>query len=188
MNNSNEEYLTVEHLDTYLELIFSMMCVRHPNLHEPILRAVPGVTVASSFVINGHKQNLNIPTKGMIDSFKKAGLTNVKSLAQGFYHVNSMFLISMWAILVETQNYSNISREPEVQFFRHVRNGCAHGNRFNFNQLAQSAQWRDKEITISNNGNPVFPNVLKDGDPILLLVDINNKYYRKIPVPGFLEF
>ena len=184
----NEEYLTIEHFDTYIELIFAMMCVRHPNIHEPILKIIPGVQVSSSYVVKNQKQDLCIPTKGIITGFKKEGLTNVQSLKQGFFHVNSMFLISMWAILTGTSNFKNISKEPEIQFFRHVRNGCAHGNRFNFNQLSYSAHWRDKAIMAGNKGKPVFPDVLKDGDPMLLLFDINNKYFNHVSLPGFVEF
>jgi len=188
MVNNNEEFLTIEHFDIYLELTFSMMCVRHPNLHNPILKEIPGVTVASSCAVQGKKQDINIPTKGIIDGFKKEGLTDVQSLKQGFYHVNSMFLISMWAILTETQNFNNISREPEIQFYRHVRNGCAHGNMFNFTKLRYPAKWRNKEIVAANSGQSVFPDVLKDGDPIFLLVDINNKFFKNLSVPGFIEF
>ena len=188
MKNKDEEYLTLEHFDTYIELIFAMMCVRHPKLHVPILKVVPGVQVASSYVVNGQKQDLCIPAEGIISGFKKEGLTNVQSMKQGFYHVNSMFLISMWAILAETSIFKNISKEPEIQFFRHVRNGCAHGNRFNFKQLSYPAQWRDKAIRAENNGKPVFPNILKEGDPMLLLVDINNKYFKHVTLPGLVEF
>lgn len=187
MTNKKEEYLTLEHFDIYIELIFAMMCLRHPGLHAPILKNVPGVQVASSYVVNGKKQDLCIPTDAIIAGFQKEGLSNVQSLMKAFYHVNSMFLVSMWAILTETFILEKISKEPEIQFYRHVRNGCAHGNKFNFGQLSYPAQWRDKTITEENNNKPVFPDVLRDGDPMLLLVDINNKYFRPVKLPGFAE-
>jgi len=187
MSNNKEQYLTLEHFDTYIELIFAMMCVRHPVLQKQILKIIPGVQITSSFIINGQKQDLCIPSNAIISGFQKEGLTNVQSLMQGFYHVNSMFLISMWALLIETSTYNKISKEAEIQFLRHVRNGCAHGNNFNFCHLSYPAQWRDKTILEKNNSTPVFPNVLKDGDPMLLLLDINNKYFKPVKLPGFIN-
>jgi hypothetical protein len=188
MTNVAEEYLTTEHLDTYIELIFAMMCIRHPALHDQILKFVPGVGIASSCIVKGQKQDLLIPSKGIIADFKKEGLTNVQSIKKSSYQVNSMFLISMWAILSETSIFKDINKEPIVQFFRHVRNGCAHGNKFNFKHLEYPAEWRDKCIKQENTGKPVFPNILKDGDPILLLVDINNRYFKNVKLPGYIEF
>jgi len=188
MTNNTEAYLTREHFDTYIELVFSIMCVRHPSLHKEILKHVPGVQVVSSYVIDENKQDLCIPTQGIIDGFKAEGLTNVNSLKQGFLHVNSMFLVSMWALLTDIENFEKISKEPDIQFFRHIRNGCAHGNMFNFTNLKYAAKWRDKTISESNKGKTVFPELLKEGDPFLLLLDINNKYFLKVTIPGIKDY
>lgn len=188
MSQTKEEYLSLEHFNTYIELVFSMMCIRHPKLHSAILELVPGVQVASSYVIDGHKQDLCIPTNGIIGSFQKEGLNDVQSLKRCFYHVNSMFLVAMWDILTETSTFKNIVDEPDVQFFRHVRNGCAHGNQLNFDSLHKPAVWRDKTISSSDSGRPVFPDILKDGDPSLLLGDINNSYFELLDMPGLVEF
>jgi hypothetical protein len=149
---------------------------------------VPGVQIVSSYIINGTRQDLCVPAQGIIDSFKAEGLTNVNSLKKGFLNVNSMFLVSMWALLTDTKLFEKISKEPDVQFFRHIRNGCAHGNIFNFSKLKYAAKWRDKIISQSNKGKAVFPDMLKESDPFLLLLDINNKYFSKIIVPGVMEY
>jgi hypothetical protein len=52
--------------------------------------------------------------------------------------------------------------------------------------LKYPAKWRDKEITMGLVDKAVFPNFMKDGDPILLLIDINNKYYDTINIPGYV--
>jgi len=188
MKDKTETYLTLEHFDTYIELVFSIMCVRHPKLHKSILDIVPGVTVSSSYIIDGDKQNLCIPADGIINGFREEGLTDVESLKRGFLHVNSMFLVSMWANLTSTECYEYICKEQDVQFFRHIRNGCSHGNRLNFNNLNHSAKWRDKTISESDTGKAVFPDVLKEGDPFLLLLDINNKYFKNLSIQGMKEF
>jgi hypothetical protein len=94
----------------------------------------------------------------------------------------------MWDILTDTSTFKHVSDEPDIQFFRHIRNGCAHGNQLNFKRLAKPACWRDKTIRQSDAGRTVFPDILKEGDPFLLLLDVNNKYFRHIDMPGIVEF
>ena len=188
MSETRESYLSLAHFDTYIELVFSMMCIRHPGLHAAIESKVPGVQVSSSFVIDGQKQDLCIPVNGIIGKFQKEGLADVQSLKRAFYYVNSIFIIAMWEILKDTSTFKHIKDEPDVQFFRHIRNGCAHDNQINFKSLVKPACWRDKTLRQSDVGRTVFPDILKEGDPYLLLLDVNNKYFRHLDIQGIVEF
>jgi len=72
--------------------------------------------------------------------------------------------------------------EPIFEFFRHVRNGCFHGNSFHFkgDEPRNPAQWRGLEVTKANQGRRIFRTDLSEkeyflnwGDPLLLLHDVS---------------
>ena len=76
---------------------------------------------------------------------------------------------------------------PIAEFFRHVRNGCFHGNRFNLHpgQPKYTAVWRGMMIDASLNGTTVFRSskgvhgfFLNYGDPIVLLHDLSAQLAR----------
>jgi hypothetical protein len=123
----------------------------------------------------------------IIGEIKAQGLIAPKNLRTAFSEINKIFLVSAWEILKDTKTYNAIATKPDIQFLRHVRNGCAH-NKFNFTDLKHPAKWRDKKITMALIGTAVFPSFIKDGDPILLLIDINNKYYNRIDIPGYFPY
>lgn len=71
---------------------------------------------------------------------------------------------------------------PIAEFFRHVRNGCYHGNRFNLHagQPKNPAEWRGLRIDASLNDTTVFRSgkdardyFLNFGDPVVLLHDLS---------------
>ncbi len=75
-----------------------------------------------------------------------------------------------------------VSTEPVLEFFRHIRNGCYHGNAFHFlgNEPRNTAEWRDLAISRNLNGHRIFRSDLNEpsyflnwGDPILLLSDVS---------------
>ena len=185
---NDARFITRETIDAYIEMTFAIMSVRFPPLHSHLLSLLPGVQISSSYQINGKAQDLCIPTPSMIDGFRKDGHESPKLLRASFTQVNSMFIVAMWAALVEMDQFKEISKEPDVQFFRHVRNGCAHGNYLNFKNLHFKAKWRDKTIGPEHRETPVFPDLLKDGDPILMITDINNLYFTTTELPGFITY
>jgi hypothetical protein len=69
--------------------------------------------------------------------------------------------------------------KTSIQFFRHIRNGCAHENRFNITSpLTKPASWRDKRIAVTLHKTPVIPDFLADGDAFLLISDVDAEYFR----------
>lgn len=71
-----------------------------------------------------------------------------------------------------------------IEFFRHIRNGCFHGNRLHFvrGEPRNYAQWRNLSITPSLQNQKIFRDSLKDksymlnfGDPLLLLHDVTKE-------------
>lgn len=97
----------------------------------------------------------------------------------------TQFLVGHCYAVMEEEGWLEPHRtDPVIQFLRHIRNGCFHGNRFNIEDPAKKgkkwkeSKWRGKEITLSLNGKRVFRESFEEkefflnwGDPILLLSD-----------------
>ena len=178
-------FLTRDIVDGYLQLCFATLMVRHPDLRPYMAKVTEGVSIPSSYGVDGKRMALNIPVVPMLERFAREGSGKIPSLFSAFALLTSTFLIAMWAMLTETSEYAGIATEPEVQFFRHVRNGCAHGNRFNFDKLKYAAKWRDKEIRWEHCGSQVIPGMITYGDPIFLVADIQEKWFEPVGVPGY---
>ncbi len=176
----DNKFLTQPILDAFIDIYFATLIIRHPNVHPCLETSTPGVQIESSYIKNGEKQDLCIQTLEMIKSYKEEGFDSPQNLRNSFNQINSMFLISMWALLCEKSKFNDIRNRPDVQFFRHVRNASAHSNTFNYSQLNIEAVWRDKRLSMDLSGTKLFPDYLKDADPFLLILDINNNYFERI--------
>lgn len=176
MKSNDTSLIARETIDAYLEMILGIMTLRISQVQDFLIPNFPEASVRSSY----EHEDLIIKVVDILNDFKQEGLKDIKSLQNSFRQVNRMFLLAMWDILFSHRTYDSIANEPKIQFFRHIRNGCAHNNKLNFVAINKIAKWRDKEIIISDKDKSVFPDMLKDGDPILLVIDINNKYFHPI--------
>lgn len=176
MKSNDTSSAAREMIDVYLEMILGSMALRIPHIQNFLITDFPEASVKSSYP----NKDLIIKVTDLLNGFKKEGLEDIKSLQNSFKQINRIFLLAMWDILSNHKDYDHICDEPEIQFFRHIRNGCAHGNQLNFKTIDKTTKWRDKEITDLDKNKSVFPYMLKDGDPILLMTDINNKYFYPI--------
>lgn len=79
---------------------------------------------------------------------------------------------------LEASTYRNRFQNTEIyRFVRHIRNGSAHGNRFNFKEqdlVGKPALWRDKIIDKSLIGKPVIPGFMNPITMLYLMSDITN--------------
>jgi hypothetical protein len=172
--------LTKAITEAYLESAFSVMALRIPEVNSYLRENFPTASVATSFP----KENIIIKSKSILEDIHKEGLKDVESLRRSFNHLNSMFLSAMWDTLRSHSTYEKIATKPEVQFLRHLRNAAAHDGRFNFSELRHRATWRSKEITLDMIDKPVFPNFLKPGDPVLIVLDIDRLYFEQPGEPA----
>ena len=179
-----ETFLTHEMYEVYLEIYLACLALRVPEVQTILEMKYPSVGIESSYQDQAVQPNV----KKIITMIKGQGSSKPKSLRTAFTEINKIFLISTWEILKETATYKKIDTQPDIQFYRHIRNGCAHDNRFNFDELKYPAEWRDKTITIALKGTSVIPDFIKDGDPLLLLIDITNKYFKPIDMEGFKPY
>ena len=87
---------------------------------------------------------------------------------------------------------------PVLEFFRYVRHGCFHGNRFKFKQSEPRslAEWRGKVVTrdLEGKGTPIFQETtpvgehfLEWGDALILIADACAKVYQPDEYAGTLK-
>lgn len=92
--------------------------------------------------------------------------------------------IAIFNILESSSYNKKISRSSLFRFSKHLRNGAAHGNKFNFSKetsekLKQSTVcWRGKEIKETLHGETVFGNFIYLPDLIVLIHDISEELDR----------
>ena len=88
----------------------------------------------------------------------------------------------MMAILIfdflQASKYQNqLSSTPVYRFAKHIRNGAAHGNTFNFTEQIikkdQPVKWRKKTIDISLKGKTVTPDFITATELVFLMEDIS---------------
>ena len=85
--------------------------------------------------------------------------------------------ISLFNILENSKFNNFINQEEIYKFAKHIRNGAAHSNRFNFSKktkLELPVAWRDKTINYSLHKSEVFSKFLTPADLVLLISDFSN--------------
>lgn len=129
-------------------------------------------------------QVLQTSNENVTFSFRKSiqPLMSGESDHHRLLSINAQQLIGhCWEIL-RTNGHVPVYGAPVFEFFRHVRNGCFHGNSFHFKgeEPRNPAQWRGLEITKANQGQRIFRTDLSEkeyflnwGDPLLLLHDVS---------------
>lgn len=158
-------------LNAYIDALVGIFALRLPGVADIIRTHAPEMAVMSSYPGSA----LILQAQRVVDECKLSGPELNTSVEQ----ITVAFVAAMWDTLTAHANYDTIATEPEVQFFRHVRNACGHNGCWNFNELKHPARWRDKELTLSHSGKPVFQGVLKHGDVALLFIDIDKKYFEQ---------
>ncbi len=174
---------TQAYLNAYLEMAFAIMALRIPTVRKYLVDGFPAAAISSSY----DQQDVILNTNRILADLDRPEADGRAAMRRSFDQINRTFIAAMWESLYSHQTYPKICTEPSVQFFKHVRNACAHDGRFNFTELGHPARWRDKEITMKMSGTAPFPDFLADGDVILMVVDINNQYFHPVEFPGYVE-
>lgn len=109
--------------------------------------------------------------------------------------LNRVWLIgSLLAVGDALQEHKYFDHAPELELVYHLRNGVAHGNRFNITNLQRLAKYPAHnrgacykspkstifEITPALNGTPVLPDFMEAGDVLDLLSSVGS-YLKQLP-------
>ena len=155
--------------NAYVEALVGLFALRLEDVKAAVRAHAPGMTVMSSF----DGEYVNLDALRVVDELGTSGPEVVAAVEC----ITSAFVARMWDLLPSHAHYSKISGEPEIQFFKHLRNACGHNGRWNFQELKHPASWRGKRLAPFHSGQRVFDGLLKHGDVVLLFVDIDRKYF-----------
>jgi len=129
------------------------------------------MTIKSSY----DGEHINLHADAVVAELKLSGPSIVTTIDQ----ISAVFVAATWDTLTSHAHYDVIATNPDIQFLRHLRNACGHNGRWNFSELKHPAIWRDKELRMNHVGLVAFGGLLKHGDVMLLLTDIDMKYFEQ---------
>ena len=171
MENNN---LSTEYESLKIDLIF-----------EPVKKLFEFYILGFAFVGQFDFQKIFLQHHPELESFldrynqevnlRKDG-SSVKSETKPYWiSLGRVMVIALFNIL-ESSEYQNIlSREEMFEFARQLRNGAAHGNKFNIlHALPNPIKWRNKIIDNSLHGKSVFPDFIDPTTLVILMADISN--------------
>jgi hypothetical protein len=145
--------------------ILSIGFVGNPNFQTAFLRIHPAI--AKSINEYNKEVNLRVSSDGSYTSSNKKFMT----------YVSRMMAILLFDFLQASKYQNKINSMPIYKFAKHLRNGAAHGNTFNFTEETikkdQPITWRDKTIDTSLKGKPVTPDFITATELIFLMEDIS---------------
>jgi hypothetical protein len=112
----------------------------------------------------------------LIDLEQIRQITNHLAADVAVQELCGMLIISAHAVAVDSAQLTRaILETPEFEFFRHVRNAAAHGNRFTFKnrEPKRPAAWRTLTLDAKTHaGSQCFGGLLIAADALSLLSDV----------------
>ena len=97
--------------------------------------------------------------------------------------LKSLFMTTLSWVGDELTAKGYFDKTPELEFFRHLRNGISHGNRFNlirFNEPIRLARFKGFEVTAALDGQPVLFEFISTGD-LFDMFDHVKAHLRALP-------
>ena len=158
-------------VNAYCESLVGVFALHLPGVADAVRTHAPRMTVESSY----SGEHVNLHADAVVNGLDRSGPRMVTLVDQ----ITAVFVAGMWDILMSHAHYQEIATNPDIQFFRHLRNACGHDGSWNFDELKHPAVWREKELCLELSGAKVFGGLLKHGDVILLMKDIDSKYFDK---------
>jgi hypothetical protein len=123
--------------------------------------------------------------RGLVEAELRIDLEQIRQLTQhlpsdrAVQELCGMLIISAHAVALDHGAKSRrILESAKFEFFRHVRNAAAHGNRFTFGhrEPRRRAEWRNITIDRANHsGTQCFGRLLNSADALALLDDIQKE-------------
>jgi hypothetical protein len=155
----------------FTETLVGIFALRIPQVQHAVKTTAPQMTVISSY----EGQHCILDAHRIVSEIYTSGPEIITTINQ----VTAVYVAAMWDLLTTHAHYDVIAHEPDIQFFRHLRNACGHDGKWNFKQLKQPAIWRDKELKLEHIGQEAFGGLLKHGDVLLLFIDVDMKYFEQ---------
>ena len=171
MNKGDPLY---DHLATYCIGLISLVSLHKKEIRDQIV-ALPEVQLDAT-VEKMVRFSLQ-PFRPVLENLHKA--SNQKYVVRYTIWLVEKALSSAYEDVIKPQK----DNSDIMQFFRHVRNGVSHGNRFPIRTKETDpskplATWRSKVVTLALRGTTVIPDFITLGDLFFLILDMND-YLKK---------
>jgi hypothetical protein len=157
-------------LGAYVDSLVGAFALHLPKVADIVRAHAPEMTVESSY----SGEHVNLHADVVVNDLVRSGPRMITLVDQ----ITAAFVAGMWDTLKSHAHYDQIATNADIQFFKHLRNACGHDGRWNFPELRHRAAWRDKELGSEHSGSKVFGGLLKHGDVILLMTDIDSRYFE----------
>ena len=159
--------------------------IRVDPLFEPLKKLLEfyilGVGFVSMPAFQSAFLSVHPEIKPILDTYN--GEVNLESDGHTYRASPGTFYVSIGRIMavsifdfLDASRYKNHFQNTDIyQFVKHIRNGSAHNNRFNFSAedvANKPAKWRDKVIETSLIGKPVVPHFMNPITMLYLMSDI----------------
>jgi len=152
-----------------------------PNFQNALIKTHKGEkSVIDITVEYNNFKNIQYDVKDVIASFnKEVGLKEqggeVKCNINNLLKFQARQIAIVLFDILQSSKYNKCLNKTEIfKFAKHIRNGAAHNNSFNFKKcLKKPLRWRNKIINNSLQGEEVFPSFITIGDLIVLISDIS---------------
>ncbi|MFA5532156.1 MAG: hypothetical protein WDA13_00965 [Candidatus Shapirobacteria bacterium] len=134
-----------------------------PSFQKEFLKTNPGIKP----LINDFNKTVNLQFDG----------THVRLESKLYYaNIGRLMAISIFDFLQFSKYNNQLCNEEIYRFAKHIRNGSAHNNRFNFYKddfIEKPAKWKNKTIEFLLKGKEVIPKFINPIELIFLMSDIS---------------
>lgn len=112
---------------------------------------------------------------------KEVASSDTKNFTNSTMAFERIFIIAAKDIIWYEPDFQSLLQKDELQFLRHIRNACAHSNKFYFGRGKQRKEtlkklpisWRGKTIEEKIESQKLLPDFIGPGDLFILLEDIS---------------
>lgn len=122
--------------------------------------------------------------KPILDTYNKE--VNLRFDGARFESSNKLYLVYIGRVMaisifdfIQASHYnSKLGKTSIYRFAKHIRNGAAHNNRFNFtlSQInGKEAKWQNRVIDITLNGKCVIPDYINPNELLYLMEDLSKE-------------
>ena len=174
----------IERTLRYNIVALGMMCM--PELQQAFVEGNPQILLAAKGKYGNHDAMV-FETKKATEQFNKEMSINKSGekieakLRMPLQGEARKMIIYLYDLLENSAYYPCLQRKDGFEFLRHLRNGAAHDNKFDFkghmnnslNEPITEIQWREMKITQDMENTEVFDLFIAPADLIVLISDIS---------------
>lgn len=164
---------------SYVATSMGLLALNDPGLSELLLRwgLDPGSTVRLGRKDNSYYDGLDV--------YSALGIARGNP-AFNLNFMGGLITTAVSWIGAELDANRYFDRSPELEFFRHIRNGVSHGNRFHFRnrEPRRPAMFATFELDASLHGQNILFEYMSTGDVFDLFDEIRNQLIAGNPNIG----